>query len=318
MILSTVIIIAIVFAGALIATAALSPLETLSWWAGWSEDDFTPDEDLPAPTVSAPSSSTPNKHYIVYLSGVASLTGRNLLPRENAFLRRLRAANANADVIHDVFPYSPSGTPLLASPRAFDMIWSGIQKLNMQGRFSILGVLINLRNIFQVMVSADHRYGPIFNQGAASVIRDALEKAVYVSGAPITIIGYSGGGQIGVGAAPFLKTWSGAHLRVISVGGVIASDPGLAFLDRLHMIIGTKDNVRRIGGIVFPDRWSIMGHSEWNTSLRAGRILYHRLDGVTHAGVKGYFGRVDINGKSNGERTLERILDIMAFDPPNH
>jgi len=34
--------------------------------------------------------------------------------------------------------------------------------------------LINLRNLFQVAVSVDHRYGPFYNLGQAENVRDAL------------------------------------------------------------------------------------------------------------------------------------------------
>jgi len=61
---------------ALMATAALAPLETLSWWAGWTEEELG--ETPPAPSSEA----RPALRYIVYLSGVASISGRYLLPRE--------------------------------------------------------------------------------------------------------------------------------------------------------------------------------------------------------------------------------------------
>ena len=70
MILSTVLVIALVFAAALLISAALSPLETLSWWAGWNEEEISPAR---ASSIVTTPSGTQTKHYIVYLSGICLL-----------------------------------------------------------------------------------------------------------------------------------------------------------------------------------------------------------------------------------------------------
>lgn len=292
---------------ALILTAALSPLETLSWWAGWTEEEL--DETSPPP----PNPDGRRRRYIVYLSGVASLSGEFLLPREKAFIRRLHQKFPDAVIVSDVFPYSPNGMPLLESPRLFDRIWRRAQMLKLRERQSLFHTLINLRNIFQVMVSADHRYGPIFNQGAASVIENALIEDSYVrgSGAPVIIIGYSGGAQVAVGAAPFLKARLGADIDVISLGGVLASDPGLNYVRQLHHLTGDRDRIERVGAVLFPDRWKVLAYSDWNAGKKDGRIHIHRLPRMSHAGVKGYFGRPPVNGVSNAERTLEKIAELI-------
>ncbi|WP_428408372.1 hypothetical protein [Hyphococcus sp.] len=292
---------------ALLLTAALSPLETLSWWAGWTEEELG---EIPSPPLQPGGDP---KRYIVYLSGVASLSGEFLLPREKSFIRRLHQKFPDAVIVTDVFPYSPQGMPLLESPRLFDRLWRRAQMLKLHERQSLLHALINLRNIFQVMVSADHRYGPIFNQGAASVIEKALLKDGYIrgSGSPVIIIGYSGGAQVAVGAAAFLKERLRAPIDVISLGGVLASDPGINYLRKLHHITGGHDKIERVGAVMFPDRWKLMGYSDWNAGKRDGRIEIHRLANMRHAGVNGYFGRVPVNGVSNAERTLEKIAALI-------
>lgn len=292
---------------ALLLTAALSPLETLSWWAGWTEEELG--ETPPAPADG-------NNHkgrYIVYLSGVASISGQFLLPREKAFIRKLHQRFPDAAIVSGVFPYSPSGQPLLASPRLFDRLWRRVQFFKLRERQTILAALINLRNIFQVMVSADHRYGPIFNQGAAHVIETVLLKEGYKrgSGALVSIIGYSGGAQVAVGAAPFLSARLQAPIDVISLGGVLASDPGLNYVRCLHHFVGDRDGIERLGAVMFPDRWPAAAYSEWNAARRHGRVKIHKIPGMTHAGVNGYFGRVPANGVSNAERTIEMIASLI-------
>jgi hypothetical protein len=292
---------------ALVVTAALAPLETLSWWGGWTEEELGED---PPPESSEPQSA---QQYIVYLSGVASISGQFLLPREKAFIQLLHQRFPDAAIVSDVFPYSPQGLPLLEAPRMFERLWRRAQMFKLSERQSLLTVLINLRNIFQVMVSADHRYGPIFNQGAARVIEKALIDDGYARGssAAITIIGYSGGAQVAAGAAAFLTARLHAPIDIISIGGVLASDPGLNYVRKLHHIIGDRDAIQRVGAILFPERWSLLATSEWNAGKRDGRIHAHILPGVTHAGVGGYFGRPEVNGVSNAQRTLETIAELI-------
>ncbi len=294
---------------ALLTTAALSPLETLSWWAGWTEQE---------PAAPAASKETAddreNTMYIVYLSGVASISGRYLLRREEIFIRALRRRFPRAVIIEDVFPYSPSGMPLLASPRLFDRLWRWIQKTDLQGRRTLLRGLTNFRNIYQVMVSADHRYGPIFSQGAANGVETALKNAGYRpgSGARIAVLGYSGGAQVAVGAAPFLKARLSAPVDVISIGGVLASDPGIAAVDALHHFCGDRDRIQKLGAMMFAERWKLFASSHWNAAKRDGRIKIHRLENTFHAGPKGYFGLPKRSGRSNNERTLEVVANILS------
>lgn len=308
MIPSLLFTIIVIGAAALIISAALSPIETLSWWAGWTEEEIEHTPAPPSPDDGA------DRRYVVYLSGVASLTGRFLLPREKAFIRKLKKLMPDAVIISDVFPYSPKGETLLSSPRTFDKVWRRVQMLKLDGRQTILSVLINLRNIYQVMVSADHRYGPIFNQGAARVIEEALIEEGYVrgSGAPVAIIGYSGGAQVAIGAAAFLRARLAAPIDVIGLGGVVASDPGLKYLRTYHHVVGDRDRIERVGAVMFSDRWKIAALSDWNAAMREGRIQHHVMPSMTHAGVKGYFGRPPVNGISNSERTAEMVAKLLV------
>lgn len=311
MITTAIIQLAAVAVVALLITAALSPLETLSWWAGWTEEEM---DDPPVNGQANSPAASGDKCYVVYLSGIASISGRFLIPREKAFIKGLRTHLPNAVIIDNVFPYSPAGMPLLAGTRFFDRLWRRIQKFKLEGRSTILSILINFRNVFQVMISADHRYGPIYNRGAATVIEDALLRAGYQrdSGAPVVIIGYSGGAQIATGAATYLKARLKAPIDIISIGGVMASEPGLYFVRNLHHITGDTDNVQKFGAIMFPERWKVMGHSEWNVADREGRIRRHHLENMLHAGARGYFGLPKVNGVSNNERTLAVVTEILS------
>src|SRR6201999_4451186 len=123
-----------------------------------------------------------------------------------------------------------------------------------------IGWLVNLRNIFQVAVSVDHRYGPFFNLGAAEGIVSALQAHGYRvgSGCPLVLIGYSGGAQVSLGTATYLASLVKAPIQVISIGGVMSADPGCYSIQHLYHLFGAADTMDRIGKIAFAGRWPLM------------------------------------------------------------
>ena len=83
----------------------------------------------------------------------------------------------------------------------FDRYWRYAINQKMQRR--IVGLTINLRNLMQVLVAADPRYGQIYSRGVSNILLHALERHNYPfgSGMPITLIGYSGGAEMSISAA---------------------------------------------------------------------------------------------------------------------
>jgi hypothetical protein len=197
----------------------LSPFEALGWWAGWYGDDE------PVPAVQA--SPVDADHFVVFLSGINSVSGEAFAEREVAFLRRLKRelADSSAVLVDDIFPYSVTERALTGR-RVFAWFWRWALRTKVSGA-GLARFLINLRNLWQVAVSADHRYGPVYNQGSARMILNGLQRHGYRlgSGVPVTLVGYSGGGQVAVGAAPHLKMMIHAPISVISLGGVMSADP---------------------------------------------------------------------------------------------
>ena len=55
-----------------------------------------------------------------------------------------------------------------------------------------------------------------------------------------------------------------------------------------------------------------MPHSEWNAAKHEGRVFVHPMEGVAHAGVRGYFGLPKVDGVSNNERTLGVVSEILG------
>ena len=177
-------------------------------------------------------------------------------------------------------------------------------------------MIINLRNVMIVAVSADPRYGPMYNFGIAYVMYKSLVANGYQpdEGVPVSLIGYSGGAQMACGAAPYLKEAIGAPIDVISLGGVISGDDPLLQLRRLYHLVGDKDMIERIGPAMFPSRWKIMVRSYWNVAKRLGVLMEISLGPVGHQ-VPG--GMLDPNkqlpdGRSNLRQTLDYIEGMLA------
>ena len=303
MILSTTIaLIAALGVLTLVAAAALSPIESMSWWAGWNENEVQSEQ---APPVRARASD--ERLYIVYLSGISTMAGHFLADQEARFLDELRRRMPHAEIVSDIFPYSPSGRPLLAAPRILERFWRTVLAMRLKGRGTV-ALLANFRNFFQVLVSADQRYGPIFNLGAAQVIAEALRRHGYKNGASVTLIGFSGGAQVGLGSTPFLKPMLGGPIDLIALGGVMASGEGPRAVRRLHRLYGGRDLLQRLGALIFPERWRLLGFSAWNEARRDGRILDRKIGRQKHAGPEGYFG---VHAYREGRRFVDDTLDAV-------
>ncbi len=298
--------------------AALAPLETMGWWAGWWLNEEEANEAMDAFAANAVDASTKTEdalnyeHYVVFLTGIGGSAEQVNVPMEVRLLERLREEMPDARVLDQIYPYSV-GNLGLTDHRLMSPFWRFVLKEKMQGHRA-LGFFINIRNLLQVLVCADDRYGPFFSQGAARVISKELQKAGYdlASGIPITIIGYSGGGQISVGAAPYLAQVIPGPVKVISLGGVLSSTPLVNRIDDVTHIYSDKDTVQRLG-MIFPGRWAMSFWSTWNKGKRDGRIHKIRLPGMKHDGPGGYLDEASVlpNGSTYLDHTVATIANII-------
>jgi hypothetical protein len=187
------------------------------------------------------------------------------------------------------------------------------------GKASGFAVFIFLRNLFQVAVSGDPRYGPIYNFGVARELTRSLIEHGYPphSGIPIAVMGWSGGGQIAVGVAPYLHEALQAPVYVVSIGGVISDDPGLDKVEHLYHLQSSKDRFPRISEVLYPGRWRVMRHSHWYRAEEAGRISVIDPGPMRHTGDGDYLDRRTIlpNGQSNLDRTVEVITAALQGQP---
>jgi len=298
--------------------ASLTPLETLGWWAGWFGNaiyhDTTMAESADAAHPSRGRSHQPSTAFVLFLSGIGRVSGQTLSYREQGFLERLRHRLPGAVVIDNIFPYSVNNLALTGQP-IFARMWQWALRRKLEGP-AMAGYLINTRNLLQVAIAADKRYGPIYNQAMAEVMLDTVMRYDFdpESETPIFLIGYSGAGQIAIGAATYLREWTKAPIYVISLGGIFSSDPGLLLANHVFHLWGTKDKAQ-IWRFLMPGRWSWLATSEWNRALRQGRATIIRLEGMGHTGRGGYLDRhPPADGEpSNIDRTVAIVGSIIEY-----
>lgn len=300
----------------LFVTAAMAPLESLSWWAGWggkppekrklTQEEI--DENQEAPDAD---------FYLVYLSGIGAISGTSIPDEEYPFIHGLEERLVGATVISDVYPYSVTNNGLTGQ-RQFARVWKWIEGLRLKNPNSLLGMFINARNVLQLFVSADRRYGPVYNVGIANEIYHKLVLHGYrpSSGKPIVVLGWSGGGQIAIGSVTYLAPLPGP-IYVISVGGMLSDDIGLEQIDHLWHLYGVADPLQWLGGVMYAGRWPLMPNSPWNDAMANGKIDIICLGSYKHNGKGNYFDMEtklpnDARGRTHGQKTLDTIVHILA------
>jgi predicted Abi (CAAX) family protease len=298
---------------ALIVAGLLAPLETLGWWAGWYDDDI--DTTVNSGNLAEPVVDTKGiKRFIVYLDGIGKSTFE-YLPDIEEFLDTLAPTiPKDMALVRGIMPYSVMNSPL-DEDRPLAFFWKYADKLRFANPASVLGLFVNIRNVLIVGVSADQRYGPLYNQGIAQVVYNGLVKNGYQlgSGTPVTFIGYSGGGQMSCACAPYLKKALSAPVDTISLGGVISANSNILNLEHLYHLVGEKDTVERIGPIMFPGRWPIFPLSYWNRAKRRGKVTIIPMGPVGHQVPGGILDPklVLADGRSSLTQTIDTINAIL-------
>ena len=303
---------------ALVAAALLAPLEALGWWAGWYGDrlDTTPDSKA----KSQPISQNAVNRYVIYLDGICQSTFK-YLPDVQEFLDSLTPVlPEDVVLIKGIMPYSVRNKPLTGK-RPLGFFWRLADRFRFKNPASLFGYLVNIRNVLIVAVSADKRYGPIYNLGIAQVMYQALIRHGYQadSGIPISLVGFSGGGQMAAAAAPLLRQALNAPIDVISLGGVISGNVNILRLEHLYHLVGDKDPVERIGPVMFPKRWAIFFLSYWNRAKRMGKVNLISLGPVGHqlpGGIMDPEQRLP-DGRTHLQQTIDWVAGILLGTADN-
>lgn len=307
--------------GVLVAAALAVPVTVLVWWAGWSQR-ARPDlgaidhsgSHPAAASFSAPPSSGP---FLVYFSGVGDISDVYQSRYEDELLAAVADRVPGLVVITDVFGFSVDNLSM-TSQRRLGWFWSWVNdvRLRKDSPLKRVGLLINLRNILHISVSADSRYGPVYNYSVAEMTLQSLVRHGYVpgSGVPVALLGFSGGGQIALAIAGVVQATLRAPVQVITMGGIMNASPSLAAITRLTLLYGAADHTQALADWIFPVRWPICQGSSWNRALRAGKIQRVCLGPMGHTKRNSYLdGAVcSADGRSYRDVTADAIAALVA------
>lgn len=303
---------------AFVLAAFFAPLEALRWWA--TQGALEARETAAAlrvvhaateTAVDSEKASDQASCYIVYLSGVGAI-GDEVSPiGEGPMLDAIRTQLPDTVVISDIYPYSPANRNLLTG-RWSSWWWRLVDRTARTRHTGFVGLLVNVRNALQFAVSADDRYGPMYSLGVARVIWTHLLAAGYRPEVrrPVVLFGWSGGAQIALSSAWYLAG-VGMPLYLLSLGGVLTSDPGLDRVRHLWHLKGSRDWIQAIGHL-FPGRWPGRRTSFWARAVTDGRVSIHRLGPMRHLGRGSYLSRsVTPDGRACRERVVDEIVAIL-------
>ncbi len=308
----------------LLVLAATSPLGTLVWWlsqeAEISLNRHKPKSGqrglLPGPAAPASKPSEPGC-YIVFLPGVGDFSADQLTGGEAIFFQRLAQAHPECITVQGIFPYSAANENL-GGRRLLAPLWRFAERA--EGWWGFANVLIKIRNLSRFAISADPRYGVVYNQGIAAAIAermDAVQPIPASSPRPLKIIllGTSGGVQVALGAVPYLGEWLKAKITVVSIGGVFSGASGFGVAEHVYHLYGRQDWVDDLGVAVFPSRrpWAVS--SPFNQTRQQGGYTVQVSGPHAHDGPQGYFGeaRAATTGGTYVDLTLQRVNQLPIW-----
>ena len=278
----------------LIPAAGIYSLVTeFTFWEGWLEGLPQPEE------LFAECESTQSGHrcYVVYLDGIHQLE-RDHPPRVTAFLQLLEQGLADSMLLvrgletYTVLPVA------LAEDAGSAWFWRrlfAIQEHHPNGLVQLLSaVLVQANNVIKVGISSDRRYGPILNYELALKIGLRLAEAGFRpdGSSRIVLVGYSGGAEMAMGVADYLRRIGRSPVGIVSFCGVFSGNQVLRDLSGITTIVGSKDPVAAFGRIAYPGRSPLLPLSNWNKALQAGSIHRHVVLGMNHNGSRGPFSEV--------------------------
>jgi hypothetical protein len=280
----------------------IAPISTLSWWLKdgnglANERPDLPDEDIA--TGDGP------QCYLVFLTGVGDVSDEALADGEEAFLDDLETTFPRCVVVRDVFPYSASSDDVGGQP-FFRWLWDISESFGSSDNPARM--VLQARNLWRVALSADNRYGQAYNRGTAATIIERMTAAAAIDlevDPPFQLImmGTSGGAQVALGAAPYLRQWMPVEITVLSLGGVFDGQEGFNAAEQVYHFHGDNDWVDNFGSAIFPSRWRWTWGSPFNQARRSGQYQAITSGPHEHDGDRGYFGQDPIEGQANTNGT---------------
>ena len=285
----------------LVAIAGIySLVSQFAFWEGWLKGLPRPAEffaqanqelsqSLGPAAVGVPSTYG---RYLVYLDGIHQVQ-RDHPPLITEFLDTLEAGlPAHTCLVRGLETYTVMPGALIDDVGS-TWFWQRVFTLQEHHRSWLVqllcAVLIQGNNVIKVGISSDRRYGPILNYELALKISLRLAELGYVPGRELVLLGYSGGGEMALGVADYLRRISHAPVRIVTCCGVFSGNQVLEGVESIHMLVGSRDPVASLGPLAYPGRSPLLPLSNWNKAKRQGFVQQVRIPGMSHNGSIGPF-----------------------------
>lgn len=260
------------------------------FWEGWQQG-------LPDPShlfETAEAIDAPHRHFVVYLDGIHQ-SEESHPPRVSDFLDVLQQGIA-ADMllVKRIEAYTIMPVGLRASSYS-QWFWQRLFALQEQHPIGLIRFLcaffVQANNVIKVGISSDRRYGPVMNYELALKIARRLEGVGFhpSRASRVVLVGYSGGGEMAIGAAAMLQKICHVPVQVITVCGVFSGNGDLTSVDHVAMVVGSRDPVATLGRIAYPGRLFLLPLSNWNRWQRTRSLHRYSIDGMSHNGDSGPF-----------------------------
>ena len=300
----------------LVAIAGIySLVSQFAFWEGWLKGLPRPAEFFAQATQALAESSgppavgEPSSHgrYVVYLDGIHQVE-RDHPPAIAEFLDILEAGlPADTCLVRGLETYTVMPGALIDEAGS-TWFWQRVFALQEHHRSWLVqllcAVLVQGNNVIKVGISSDRRYGPILNYELALKISLRLGELGYSPGHELVLLGYSGGGEMALGVADYLRRICHAPIRIMTCCGVFSGNQVLEGVERIHMLVGSRDPVASLGPLAYPGRSPLLPLSNWNKAKRQGFVQQVRIPGMGHNGPNGPFAP---------KYRLKVILAILAI-----
>ena len=315
----------LLFAGVLLLIwGTFAPVGTVVWWLDRGAEKL----DIRTRRLyqrvnhdNANSDPAASRCYIVFLTGVGDTSADQLSSGEAAFLDSLEQAQPQCLTVRDVFPYSAANQDI-GGQQIFVFLENVVEQAD--GWLELTKYLLELRNVWRMAISADNRYGFIYNQAIALSIAEQMENKQPIPSSSeqqiqLILMGTSGGVQVALGAAPYLNEWLPVDITIVSFGGVFDGNEGFDAAKHIYHFRGERDLIENIGGIVFPGRWQWTIGSPYNRARRQERYTAHSSGNHEHEGDEGYFGQeiAQDDGTTYLDLTLQKVKELPIWTSEN-
>ena len=296
----------------LIPTAGITSLVgQFAFWEGWIGGLQEPAQLFASEEKRARANGSARSHYVVYLDGIHQHASEHP-PRITAFLSLLeQALGPHTRLLTGIEAYTVLPVGLAEDPGTA-WFWRRLFTLQEQNPSALVqvlaGMLVQANNVIKVGISSDRRYGPIINVEQALKVAERLADLGFhpSSGSPITLLGYSGGGEMAMGMADYLRRICRSPVRIITFCGVFSGNQELARVEGITTVVGTRDPLQLVGRITFPGRSPLLPYTRWNKAVHSGAVRHTLIPGMTHNGNQGPFS------DRHREAVIQAIQDALT------